>query len=62
MAAGRPAYDGGCGDGVVVIPAHLAAEVADASYEQERFEEFVIAKVKDGRSIFGLYPPDAGGV
>jgi len=49
----------GDGDGVVVIPAHLAAEVADASYEQERFEEFVIAKVKDGRSIFGLYPPDA---
>ena len=36
----------------------MAAEVADASYEQERFEEFVIAKVKDGRSIFGLYPPD----
>ena len=49
----------GDGDGVVVIPAQLADEVADASYEQERFEEFVIAKVKDGRSIFGLYPPDA---
>ena len=48
----------GDGDGVVVIPAHLAAEVADASYEQERFEEFVVAKVKEGRSIFGLYPPD----
>ena len=48
----------GDGDGVVVIPAHLAAEIADASYEQEKFEEFVVAKVKEGRSIFGLYPPD----
>jgi regulator of RNase E activity RraA len=48
----------GDGDGVVVIPAHLADEVADASYEQEKFEEFVVAKVKEGRSIFGLYPPD----
>ena len=48
----------GDGDGVVVIPAHLADEVADACYEQEKFEEFVVAKVKEGRSIFGLYPPD----
>jgi len=48
----------GDGDGVVVIPAHLAAEIADACYEQEKFEEFVVAKVKEGRSIFGLYPPD----
>ena len=48
----------GDGDGVVVIPAHLADEVADAAFEQEKFEEFVVAKVKEGRSIFGLYPPD----
>ncbi len=48
----------GDGDGVVVIPAHLAAEIADACYEQEKFEAFVVAKVKEGRSIFGLYPPD----
>jgi len=41
-----------------VIPTHLAAEIADASFEQEKFEEFVVAKVKEGRSIFGLYPPD----
>ena len=39
----------GDGDGVVVIPAHLAAEIADACYEQEKFEEFVVAKVKEDR-------------
>jgi regulator of RNase E activity RraA len=49
----------GDGDGVVIIPAHLADEVAEASYQQERFEEFVTEKVREGRSIFGLYPPDA---
>ena len=48
----------GDGDGVVIIPAHLADEVAEASYQQERFEEFVTEKVREGRSIFGLYPPD----
>jgi len=45
-------------EGVVVIPRHLADEVADASYDQERFEEYVMDRVKAGRSIFGLYPPD----
>ena len=33
----------GDGEGVVVVPAHLAAEVATAAAEQERFEEFLLA-------------------
>jgi len=48
----------GDGDGVVVIPRHLAVEVAKDAAEQERMEEWVLNEVKKGQSIFGLYPPD----
>ena len=44
-------------EGVVVIPHHLADEVAKDAAAQERFEQFVTEKVWEGRSIFGLYPP-----
>lgn len=46
----------GDGDGVMVIPAHLAEEVAEECSGMEMFEEFVLAEVKDGSSIIGLYP------
>ncbi len=46
----------GDGDGVVVIPAHLAAEVAAEAAEMTVFEDFVMAEVARGRSIRGLYP------
>ena len=49
----------GDGEGVVVIPAHLANEVADEAFEMTVYEDFVLAKVKGGRKIFGLYPGDA---
>jgi regulator of RNase E activity RraA len=45
-------------DGVVCIPRHLAAEVADAAAEQERLEEFVLSKVDSGAPLRGIYPPD----
>lgn len=48
----------GDGEGVVVVPMHLAEEVASDSAEQERMEGWVLAEVKEGQSIFGLYPPD----
>jgi regulator of RNase E activity RraA len=47
----------GDGEGVVVIPAHLADEVADEAVEMTVFEDFVQEKVMEGRSILGLYPP-----
>lgn len=47
----------GDGDGVVVIPAHLVAEVADETIEMTAFEDFVTEMVMEGRSILGLYPP-----
>jgi len=46
----------GDGEGVVVIPAQLAAEIAAEATEMTLFEDFVIEKVRDGRSILGLYP------
>jgi regulator of RNase E activity RraA len=42
----------------VVIPAAMAADVAEAGVEQERFERFVQERVADGASVVGLYPPD----
>jgi regulator of RNase E activity RraA len=44
-------------DGVVVIPAHLADELADEATEMTAFEDFVGEEVLKGRSILGLYPP-----
>ncbi len=46
-------------EGVVVIPRHLAGEVARDGYEQTLMENFVTERVMAGQSIFGLYPPDA---
>ncbi len=47
----------GDAEGVVVIPAHLADEVAAEAVEMTAFEDFVTEKVLEGRSILGLYPP-----
>jgi 2-keto-4-pentenoate hydratase/2-oxohepta-3-ene-1,7-dioic acid hydratase in catechol pathway/regulator of RNase E activity RraA len=46
----------GDGDGVIVIPAHLAMEVAQDAAEQELQEEFAAAMVGRGESVDGLYP------
>ncbi len=47
----------GDGEGVVVIPAAIADEVAAEAVEMTAFEDFVIEQVNAGRSILGLYPP-----
>lgn len=44
-------------EGVFIIPAHLADEVADEAVEMTAFEDFVTEEVLKGRSILGLYPP-----
>jgi regulator of RNase E activity RraA len=46
----------GDGEGVVVLPAHLADELADEATEMTAFEDFVQEQVEGGRSIIGLYP------
>jgi regulator of RNase E activity RraA len=46
----------GDGEAVVVLPAHLADEIADEAVEMTAFEDFVGEEVMKGRSIMGLYP------
>jgi regulator of RNase E activity RraA len=46
----------GDGEGVVVIPAAIADEVADEAVAMTAFEDFVTEQVNAGRSILGLYP------
>ncbi|WP_372003483.1 ribonuclease activity regulator RraA [Tistrella mobilis] len=46
----------GDADGVMVIPAHLADELAEESTAMESYEDFVLERVKAGAAIIGLYP------
>jgi regulator of RNase E activity RraA len=59
---GVPVFPGdicvGDGEGVVIIPAGIAEEIADLAAEQDLFETFVIERVREGASTFGLYPPN----
>lgn len=59
-----PVYPGdlmvGDNEGVVVIPAAMAEEVANEAFEQTVFEDFVEERVRAGQGIFGLYPPNEG--
>ena len=56
-----PVYPGdwvvGDGEGVVVVPAEIAAEIAAEAVEMTAFEDYVEREVAAGRSILGLYPP-----
>jgi len=49
----------GDGEGVVVIPQHLADELARDAHEQETLEEFVLGEIAGGRALPGTYPPNA---
>ena len=44
-------------EGVIVIPANIADEIATEAVEMTAFEDFVTEEVLKGRSIIGLYPP-----
>ncbi|MHA6346344.1 ribonuclease activity regulator RraA [Roseivivax sp. CAU 1761] len=46
----------GDSDGVMVIPAHLAEEIAAECTEMEAYEDFVLERVNEGAGIIGLYP------
>jgi regulator of RNase E activity RraA len=46
----------GDADGVVVVPRHLAMEVARDAAEQELQEQFIAELVAKGQSVDGLYP------
>lgn len=46
----------GDNDGVLILPAHLADELAAEATEMTAYEDFVTEEVRKGRSILGLYP------
>ena len=46
-------------DGIVVIPPHLAEEVADDAVAQEREEAWVAERVAEGNPVDGLFPMNA---
>jgi regulator of RNase E activity RraA len=45
-------------EGVVVIPQHLADEVAESCEEQEKMEAFILERVQNGAKLAGTYPPN----
>ena len=47
----------GDNDGVIVIPAEIADEIAHECTEMTLYEDFVTEKVLEGQTIIGLYPP-----
>ncbi len=44
-------------DGVIIIPADIADEIADEAVEMTAFEDFVLEQVQGGQKTLGLYPP-----
>ncbi|WP_342363663.1 ribonuclease activity regulator RraA [Terrarubrum flagellatum] len=59
--AGVAVYPGdvivGDGDGVTVIPRHMAVEVADACEKRDAFEAYVVLRIAAGEGLYGVYPP-----
>lgn len=43
-------------DGVMVVPAHLADDIAEECTGMESYEDFVLEQVLEGAGIIGLYP------
>ena len=41
---------------MIVIPAHMAEEVAREAVEMTAYEDFALSKVQSGETIIGLYP------
>jgi regulator of RNase E activity RraA len=46
----------GDAEGVVIIPEHLANDIAEEAHEMTAFEDFVEEEVMIGETIIGLYP------
>lgn len=46
----------GDGDGVIIIPAELADDIAAEAKGMETYEAWVVEQVNSGASIIGLYP------
>lgn len=46
----------GDNEGVVIIPLHLADQIAAEAVEMTAFEDFVAERVAEGEAVIGLYP------
>lgn len=59
--AGVAVYPGdvihGDADNITVIPAHLAAELAELCEAQDDLEAYLAQRVNRGEALWGLYPP-----
>jgi len=59
--AGTPVYPGdivvGDSDGVVILPAALADELAVEALETATFDEFAEKQIAAGKSIMDIFPP-----
>jgi regulator of RNase E activity RraA len=59
--AGVAVYPGdvihGDADGVTVVPAHFAAEMADLCEAQDDLEAYLALRVRRGEALWGVYPP-----
>jgi regulator of RNase E activity RraA len=48
----------GDADGVVIIPAGIAAEIAEEAVEQEEMEAWLAERVRNGAPLAGTFPPN----
>jgi regulator of RNase E activity RraA len=59
--AGVAVYPGdvihGDADGVCVIPAHLAVEMAELCEAQDDIEAYLAQRIAQGEALWGVYPP-----
>lgn len=59
--AGLAVYPGdvivGDVDGLTLVPAHLAEELADVCLEQDDIENYLAMRIAAGESLWGVYPP-----
>ena len=46
------------GDGAVLIPQAMLAEITEAAAEQEAMESWIMGEVEKGAALPGLYPPN----
>ncbi|MGO4711406.1 ribonuclease activity regulator RraA [Bradyrhizobium sp. 2TAF24] len=49
----------GDGDGVIVLPRHLADDIALEAFNQDRLESFILGEIRNGAALRGIYPPSA---
>jgi regulator of RNase E activity RraA len=49
----------GDSEAVIVVPHHMAEEIAAEGAAMERRERFLFTEIESGRSIAGVYPPNA---